>query len=304
MSPGASFEELKAWVLARLLWNPSSESAENLIAEFISVYYGPNAATFVTNFLNELEQTARTTGKRIGLNPNPSAPYLSPSFVLKAEEELTSAVIAAGNDKDRANRCERLLYGVWYVMLFRFEEMRKYALGHQPPLKWRWGANATGALYSAFANGCTRAQITHLSEDGHDLFWLRRQIFKDIGKKVESNFDCDNLRIKARLGSDMYHRFVIQLNGTNSSLVTLQYIAERIVSHVADIDLRNEFCSPIHISCQSCIRVTTPTHGFMVVFDFAKRAACETEHCGINISDLVKIQRDCGKINAKVEFLK
>ena len=186
MSPGGNFAELKAWVLAQLLWDPTAAIAtgeppqrglaQQLVTEFIEAYYGSEGAIKVQAFLEALLKSAADADTRMGLNPGPKATFLSPDFLLDAEVTLDAAVSQSESGSCFWQRCRLLRLGVWYVMLLRFTELRSYALQHREPGQWQWGEKASGSLFEAFAQVYACANVTHLNEDGRDIFWLRREI--------------------------------------------------------------------------------------------------------------------------------
>ena len=211
MSPGGNFAELKAWVLSQLLWDPGNatsvaEGASSaLVSEFITAYYGASAAEYVQDFLTSLEKSALDADSSMGLNPEPSAKFLSPAFVLGAETLLDNAATkAAADGSDFVRRCEVLRMGVWYVLLWRFEEMKAYAAAESPPLTWKWGDLPSESLFPAFARLYSATGITHLSESGHDIYWLRRKVCLDARalappRSSSAVTPARSLRVKSRV---------------------------------------------------------------------------------------------------------
>ena len=71
-SPGAEMAELRAWMLAKLLWDPNRDTDE-LITEFTAGYYGP-AGRYVREYLDLLHDTAEATGHYMRIWGNTNAP--------------------------------------------------------------------------------------------------------------------------------------------------------------------------------------------------------------------------------------
>lgn len=62
---GAEMSELRAWVLAKLLWNPSLDG-EKLTDEFLDGYYGPAAARHIRTYINLIHDEVEKTGDCLG----------------------------------------------------------------------------------------------------------------------------------------------------------------------------------------------------------------------------------------------
>ena len=101
-SYGADMAELRAWMLAKLLWNPNQDDRK-LMREFLEGYYGP-AAGEVEAYLNGIHDSVEKSGYYLGCLPgNDPAPSFLPIEVLaEGWKHLTAAEKAAeGQDVDR-----------------------------------------------------------------------------------------------------------------------------------------------------------------------------------------------------------
>lgn len=67
--------ELRAWVMSRLLWNPTQD-AWALVDEFLQLYYGP-AAPFIREYLDALHAPARMGGNHFHLYQDLESPAVA-----------------------------------------------------------------------------------------------------------------------------------------------------------------------------------------------------------------------------------
>jgi len=107
-------EPLRAYLLAKLLWNPQSD-VQKQIGEFTEAYYG-KAATQIRSYLR-LEQDQVRDGKlHAHIFDKPQAPYLNDKFLNSANEILEQAERQAENDVVRF-RIQTARLPIWYVQL-------------------------------------------------------------------------------------------------------------------------------------------------------------------------------------------
>ncbi len=97
---GAEFAELRAWVAARLLWNPEQDFRA-LIHEFCEGYYGPSAAPLVEDYIDLLHRSFAENGDRISSKQRITSDYLGLDFVLQADQLLAQADAAASGPFSR-----------------------------------------------------------------------------------------------------------------------------------------------------------------------------------------------------------
>jgi hypothetical protein len=111
---GGEMEPLRAYLLAKLLWNPETDMARHT-REFLKAYYGA-AAPMVQEYLDLMARQVAdgTTHARI-FDP-PTAGYLNAGFQDAAEAIWTRAEQAAANDEERF-RVQVARLPVWYVRL-------------------------------------------------------------------------------------------------------------------------------------------------------------------------------------------
>jgi hypothetical protein len=127
-SYGSEMAEMRAWVLAQLLWNPQQDDRA-LIREFLDGYYGTAAGSLIWRYL-ELLQAASRNYNLTCYSP-PDAPFLRCKTLAEAEllwQEAERAV--AGND-DLLARVRLGHLPVRYVWLARWDDLRKECAGAQ-----------------------------------------------------------------------------------------------------------------------------------------------------------------------------
>ena len=95
---GAEMTEMRAWVLAQLMWNPYQDD-RNLIREFLDGYYGKSAAKSIYAYLELLQHESEGSYVGCYLRKNPP-PYLNLQSLAMAEQLWQQAENAAQSEKD------------------------------------------------------------------------------------------------------------------------------------------------------------------------------------------------------------
>ena len=165
---GGELAELRAWVLAKLYWDPSQD-AEALIDEFLDGYYG-SGGRHVRAYLDLMHDAIERTGQTLGMTDSPIAEFLSFEVLSEAHHILQQAeeAAAAGGD-EVALRVRVAQLGVLYAFLVRWDELWHTALdtGAEWPLE--------GKLDDAHARFVAikgEGNVTRLSDqDARDSFY-------------------------------------------------------------------------------------------------------------------------------------
>ncbi len=157
-SPGGAgeMEPLRAYLLAKLLWNPEAD-VQKLTDEFLGAYYG-NAAPSLRAYLDLLEGQVRDGKAHAHIFDGPKAAYLGAGFLEAAAKVLDEAEQKADNDTVRA-RVEAARLPVWYVQL---------AAGHVQ-------GEARAALLKRFLDTARKARVSHISEGQALEDWAGQQ---------------------------------------------------------------------------------------------------------------------------------
>jgi hypothetical protein len=132
-SHGSEMAELRAWLLAQLLWNPNQDDRA-LINEFLDGYYGPEAAPHLRRYLALMHDASK--GHNLVCYSPSNALHLRFKPLAETEELWQQAETAAAKSPELLERIRLDHLAVHYVWLSRWSELRKEcdALGANWPL--------------------------------------------------------------------------------------------------------------------------------------------------------------------------
>lgn len=152
---GTEMAELRAWLVAKLLWDPTRDP-DALIAEFTDGYYGP-AGKHIVSYLEIIHDAVEISGDWLTLSSPPDSPFLSLETVLAAWAHLVSAEEAVTEDPDQLMRVRIAQLPMLFVSLARRDQL-KYAASCRG-MEWPFPAERNEA-YQQFmsvveANGIT-----------------------------------------------------------------------------------------------------------------------------------------------------
>jgi hypothetical protein len=156
---GSEMAELRAWVLAKLLWDPGLEEGR-LREEFLKGYYGP-AAGDMDDYLEGLEQALAKAGDALGCYSPADAKFLSFDTLARAWRTLGSARGKARRSAEYGRRVERASLPVAYVVLARWDALADEA--RKAGAKWPW-AETREAFLAWFNEAARRENVTMISE--------------------------------------------------------------------------------------------------------------------------------------------
>ncbi len=114
-SRGAYLSELKAFLMAKLLWNPN-QSREPIIDDFITGVYG-RAAGPVREYIDLLERKVLDDWLHADIREEATVEYLSEDVLEQAEKHLKEAQRLAADDPELSFRIERLSMPLEFVRL-------------------------------------------------------------------------------------------------------------------------------------------------------------------------------------------
>ena len=118
LSEGAEFEEMKAWVITKLLWNPDQDVNE-LCEDFIFGYYGQGAQYIWDYYL--LCQSLVTPDLHFGIYIGEWHPLFNDDFIAEGFELLNAAREQAENE-EIADRIDRVRLQLLYLQSVRYPE--------------------------------------------------------------------------------------------------------------------------------------------------------------------------------------
>jgi hypothetical protein len=156
---GAEMAELRAWVLAKLLWDPSRNGGE-LIDDFIEGYYGV-AGPAVKRYLDVIHDAAEESGHWLGCFSELDAKFLSYEVLKKGWSCLKEAEAAAADNEDLRFRVRVAQLPVMYAVMMKWQQMRKEA--EAANVSWPW-PESIEKFYSDFKKVAVAKKIKRLNE--------------------------------------------------------------------------------------------------------------------------------------------
>jgi hypothetical protein len=156
---GSEMAELRAWMLAKLLWNPALDPSK-LREEFIKGYYGP-AAGPVAHYLDLLDKAVVEAGDDLGCYSPPEAKFLSLDTLVRSWNILNRAERRVGRRIEYARRVKRVRMPVAYAVLAKWEALRKEADDRRT--SWPWPSRRE-ELLDWFLKAARSEGVTMISE--------------------------------------------------------------------------------------------------------------------------------------------
>lgn len=111
---GGELSELRAYVLAKLLWNPS-ENIDNIIGDFLDGYLA-GAAKPVRKYISFLQETASDDNIHANRYSPPNVGYLTQDFIDQADDYFNQAERLTDNE-EQLQRVRKLRLSVQYAKL-------------------------------------------------------------------------------------------------------------------------------------------------------------------------------------------
>jgi hypothetical protein len=158
-SYGSEMAELRAWVLAKLLWDPTRDG-QKLISEFIHGYYGA-AGPHIKAYLKVTHDAVEASGEWLGCFSQHTAKFLSLETLSKGWGHLKVAEEAVKNEPDLRFRVQVAQLPVMYVFMMRWDEMREKARAASAD----WPIpDSIKTTYEQFLEVAKKKNITRLNE--------------------------------------------------------------------------------------------------------------------------------------------
>ncbi|MEM3425531.1 MAG: DUF4838 domain-containing protein [Thermoproteota archaeon] len=156
-SPGGNGEmaPLRAYLLAKLLWNPNIDVQKHL-NDFLEGYYG-GAANAVRAYIELLHRKVREKDVHVHIYDPPASPFLDDEFLEEAERLFDEAERLADSEETRF-RVQVARLPVWYVKLATN----------------RVKGEARLELLHRFLHVARKAGITHISESTKLDDWAKQ----------------------------------------------------------------------------------------------------------------------------------
>ncbi len=168
---GAEMAELRAWVLAKLLWDPSLDS-QKLIDEFLAGYYGP-AGKDIKAYLELIHNESAKAGDYLGCFAGianskvnvgwhgASSKFISYEVMAKSWNYLQSAEKSVSDDAVLRFRVQCAELPVMYAFMMCWKEMRQQA--DESGIKWPM-PESIDEVYVRFVEIAKKKNITRLNE--------------------------------------------------------------------------------------------------------------------------------------------
>ncbi|MBA3709782.1 MAG: DUF4838 domain-containing protein [Planctomycetes bacterium] len=158
--PGAEFAELRGWVLAQLLWDPTRD-AQALIDEFLRGYYGA-AAPRLREYIDLVHDRCESSGCELTIDAGPDLPFYTANLLSRCDRLLTAARATVADDPVLLGRVELASVPIRYVAAARWKH-----LCADPA--WPFGSDRA-ELVAGIVRICGEHQVTRFGEDkGVDL---------------------------------------------------------------------------------------------------------------------------------------
>jgi hypothetical protein len=128
----AQLIDLRTWLFAKLLWNPSLNE-KVLIKQFLEANYG-NAAPYISDYIYMLDKVCQ--GKWLGVYGNKTS-WLPVQTIIKAEQLFNKAQKSVANNNAITRRVRKLTASLLMVEILRYDEVKKAKEKMNLPVKTR-----------------------------------------------------------------------------------------------------------------------------------------------------------------------
>jgi hypothetical protein len=154
--PGGDMDELKDYLLGRVMWDQSRNDTE-VINTFLEGYYGAASAPHILAYMKTMHDSAHAHAFHMAFSfAGTTANYLTPATVLAGAQAFAAArLVANGRDLEHVQRTAISMY---WVILHRWEEMLAFA--KTSGTEWPVEKNIEAA-FSSFAIGVNLTQKTY-----------------------------------------------------------------------------------------------------------------------------------------------
>lgn len=182
-SHGGNLAELKAWLIAKLLWNPDAD-VPALIDDFFKGYYGP-AAEPMLDYFQALHKTVSGPNAHAHLYTAPGALFLPRETLLFADTCFDRAEAAAAGNPDVLARVQRDRLGLTYVKL-----TAPHLFGYTRKDLLPGGPQDQRARVQQFAADLERLNVTRIDE-WHSIEEQLGKIRNSVEEQLKNKPDSD-----------------------------------------------------------------------------------------------------------------
>lgn len=114
---GASCDDLKAYIISRLLWNPDTDIDDEM-KRFFTAVYGKKSGKYIEEYVTLMEEACACA--RLSIYQHPDADYLNDELVKKCDELFRKAMECAENENYLHNIRKEYL-AIRFLQLTRME---------------------------------------------------------------------------------------------------------------------------------------------------------------------------------------
>lgn len=172
-SPKSSeLADLRAWVGARLLWNPNQDY-KALINQFVTGFYG-DAAPYISRYIDLIHKSRDETHSFLGPSMKMVAPYLNFETMREADKLFEQAAAAVANNPVLLEHVQKVRISVDYVILAKRAEFKKEAENRN--IAWNFDISARMQRFKDYTADAVRyAEPPHATiESLYKLLELER----------------------------------------------------------------------------------------------------------------------------------
>jgi hypothetical protein len=174
-APKSEMLELRSWVTAKLLWNPSLK-ADRLIDEFLNGYYGPSGK-YIKAYLNVFHDAIESTSEMLYMCEQPVGwKWLNARYLSKAMKYMQLAKAAAKDNPELQRRVEIAELPLLYVYLVGWDALLEESRNEK--IEWPFKDETIKQVYDRFQAAREKNGITLLSESN------ARDVFESVQERV------------------------------------------------------------------------------------------------------------------------
>jgi hypothetical protein len=168
--PGGDLVELRNYVSSKMMWNPQNDP-QQLITTFLRGFYGEKAVPHMQEYITTVHVSSMAMKRpTYGVfYDGIIAPFLTADVVLRSATALSAARrVATGLHAEHVNRST---IAIWYVALWRYQELTDHALAHsiawpmEPTMEESFESLATAVALAEASYG----KKIMLAEPNHEL---------------------------------------------------------------------------------------------------------------------------------------
>ncbi|MBP1991710.1 DUF4838 domain-containing protein [Paenibacillus eucommiae] len=161
--------DLRAWIGARLLWNPNQDYRQ-LIEQFVAGYYG-DAAPYISQYIELLHEAFEQSDSLLSTSTSLESSYLSFDVMRQADKWFAQAEAAVADSPDFLNHVQRTRVEVDYVILMRGADYMKEAQARN--IAWNLDFNNRFTRFKEFTAGIKHYKINGTMESLYDQIFER-----------------------------------------------------------------------------------------------------------------------------------